>query len=542
MLRGFFYVARVRPRLSEVIVRYCADYRNKLFASLIGLTLCLVLFACCTSRRSSVEHELVIGARADEYVVEPLKSKLGMYPLNVQICEPLVRITADYQIEPLLASRWERHGDTWRFFLRPGVVFSNGQLLTSEAVRYTFARLLQGDRAGTYQHIYLDENSVRVVDDLTVDIAPARPNERLLEQIGHSNYSIIAPGTEPATQPIGTGPFKLVQYRRGELITVERNERYWGQPSPLNRLTFRFLPDDTTRVLSLQAGEVGMILDVPREQAATLRAQAGTHVVEAPVGRVASIFLNIHGQAPYNLLANRNVRRALALAIDRRALIERVWEGNGELVATIGPRALLGDHGSLVEGFPYDPRQAAHLLEQEWWLVGADGVRARDGRRLSLTLIAWPEFDTATLEFVQGQLAIIGIELRIVRSPDAASYQARIEAGEFDLDLEGPNQNDANPIFLPALRFYSRSSGRTVRYFAPGNRFDEIIEAGLAATERDEVMRRSAEAQRIITDEEAIAVPLAGLKRIHAMRDGVRGFSPHPSLLNQRWDTISVER
>jgi peptide/nickel transport system substrate-binding protein len=485
---------------------------------------------------------LVIGARADDYVVEPLKSKLGMYPLNVQICEPLVRITSDYQIEPLLATRWERQGTTWRFFLRPGVLFSNGQPLTSEAVRYTFTRLLKGDRAGTYQHTYLNEDSVRVVDDLTVDIRPERPNERLLEQLGHASYSIIAPGTEPATEPIGTGPFKLVRYQRDELISVERNERYWGQRPPLNRLTFRFLPDDTTRVLSLQAGEVGMILDVPREQSATLRAQADTRIVDAPVGRVASFFLNIHGQPPFDLLANRNVRRALAMAIDRRALIEKVWEGNGELISTIGPRAMLGDYGAMVEGFAYDPQQAAHLLTQDGWITGTDGVRVRDGRPLSLTLIAWPEFDTATLEFIQAQFAAIGIELQIMRSPDMPSYQARIDVGEFDLDLEAGNQNDANPIFLPALRFYSKSPGKTIRFFAPGSRFDEIIEAGLEATARDQVMRRSAEAQHIIIDEEAIAIPLAGLKRIYAMRDEVRGFTPHPSLLNQRWDTISVER
>lgn len=504
------------------------------------LVLCIALLACGVRRQPSDARELVIGARADDYVVEPLKSKLGMYPLNVQICEPLVRINADYQVEPLLATAWERRGDTWRFFLRPGIVFSTGQPLTGEAVKYTFERLARGDRAGLYQHVYLGETSVRMVDDLTVDITPERPNPHLLEQIGHANYGIIAPGTEPAVAPIGTGPFKLLEYRRGEWLKLERNERHWGRRPDLDRLTFRFLPDDTTRVLALEAGEVGMILDVPREQASALRARAGVRMTEAPVGRVASLFLNIHGKPPYDLLSNRDVRRALALAIDRRALIEKVWDVNGELVSTIGPSSMLGQYAQLVQGFAHEPAQAAQLLAQEGWLPGTDGVRARDGRRLTLTLIAWAEFDTATLEFVQAQLAQVGVELRIVRSPDSASYQARVESGEFDLDLEAPNQNDANPLFLPALRFYSKSSGKTVRYFAPGGRFDEIIEAGLGANEREEVMRRSAEAQRLLVDEEIIVIPLAGLKRIYAMREDVRGFTLHPSLLNQRWDAISV--
>jgi len=509
---------------------------------LIGISLCFLLIACGGNRKAGNEDELIIAVRADDYVIEPLKSKLGMYPLNVQICEPLVRITADYGIEPLLATRWERHGNTWRFFLRPNVVFSNGQPLTSEAVKYTFARLVKGDRAGIYQHTYVGENSIGVVDELTVDITPERPNQHLLEQLGHANYSIIAPETEPAMLPVGTGPFKLVEYRRGEWFKAERNELYWGTRAGLRRMTFRFLPDDTTRVLALQAGEAGMILDVPREQASTLRTQAGMSVIEAPVGRVAAIFLNSHGKAPHDLLANRNLRRAIASSIDRRTLIEKVWDGNGEIIATMGPRAMLGNYASQVQSIAFDKEQAAHLLAQEGWLAGADGVRVRNGRRLTLTMIAWPEFDTATLEFIQAQLATIGIELRIVRSADQAAYLARIEAGEFDLDLEAPNQNDANPMFLPALRFYSKSSSKTVRYFAPGRGFDAIIEAGLETDQRDETMRRSAEAQRVLVDEEAVVIPLAGLKRIYATRVNLHGFNPHPSLLNQRWDTISTQR
>lgn len=230
------------------------------------------------------------------------------------------------------------------------------------------------------------------------------------------------------------------------------------------------------------------------------------------------------------------------MAIDRRALIEKVWEGNGEMSATIGPKAMLGDYASLVKGVPYDLQQAAQILDRAGWQPGSDGVRMRDGRRLSLTLIAWADFDKATLEFIQAQLAAIGIEIRIVKSPDTASYQARIESGEFDIDLEGPNQNDANPIFLPALRFYSKSSGKTVRYFAPGSLFDEIIEAGLTADDRDQVMRRSAEAQHLLVDVETSVIPLAGLKRIYAMSDKVADFNPHPSLLNQRWDMITIKR
>ncbi|HXG86486.1 MAG TPA: ABC transporter substrate-binding protein [Pyrinomonadaceae bacterium] len=129
------------------------NYHCKLFLSLLGLSLLFLSFAACGgNKRTGTETELIIGVRADDYIIEPLKSRRGVYPLNTQICESLVRITADYRIEPLLATRWERRGNTWRFFLRPNVFFSTGQPLTSEAVKYTFERMVKGDAPGVFHN------------------------------------------------------------------------------------------------------------------------------------------------------------------------------------------------------------------------------------------------------------------------------------------------------------------------------------------------------------------------------------------------------
>ena len=166
----------------------------------------------------------------------------------------------------------------------------------------------------------------------------------------------------------------------------------------------------------------------------------------------------------------------------------------------------------------------------------------KERRPLELTFIAWPEFDAAVLEFIQGQLAAAGISLRIMRFPDQASYDARLNNGAFDLDLEAGSQNDADPMFLPTLRFYSKSPIRSTPWFVLNERFDNIIVAGLHATERAAVQRRSAEAMHMIVDEDVVAIPLAGLGRIYAMRDGVTGFVPHPSQLNQQWSGLSRRR
>ena len=134
-----------------------------------------------------------------------------------------------------------------------------------------------------------------------------------------------------------------------------------------------------------------------------------------------------------------------------------------------------------------------------------------------------------------------GIELTIPFQLDMPAYRELIDRGTFDVDLEAPNQNDANPISLAALRFYRPSGVPSSVNFAPGGRFDEVIEKGLAELVRDGVQRRSAEAQKILIDDETIVIPLGGLTRLTATRAGIRGFVAHPSQLNLQWSGVRSE-
>ncbi len=521
------WMSRRRSRRSRDLLRFCSV-----------LVLTCLLTDCHPAPKERVVDELRIGARQDDFITPPKRSQLGMYPINTNICEPLVRLRNDYTVEPLLAERWEFRGEnTWRFYLRRGVYFSDGRPLTSEAVRWSIAVAARRE-----PHTYLDERSIRIIDDLTFDLTPSQPNQRLLDQLVHPSYGILAPGSEPSNGPIGTGPFKFAGYRRDEWIAVERNERYWGERAKLRRIVFRFLPDEVTRMLSLQAGEVDMILDVPRAQATQLAQDRRFRVLEAPVGRVIAMFLNIHGHPPFDLLHDRTLRLAVAMAIDREVMIRDVWGGYGKVVATIGPPAMLGEFAVTVKGVNFDRGGAIELLERAGWKRGNDGVRVSEGRRLTLTLIAWPELDLAALEFLQAQLRVVGIELRVMRSPDNPSYVERINSGAFDISLEAPSQNDADPIFLPALRFYSESPVKSVPFFAPGPHYDAIIARALQTTERLEVQRSSSEAMRLLIDEEVVVIPLAGHGRMYAMGDGVSGFVPHPSQLNQQWSAIDISR
>ncbi|MEJ7901312.1 MAG: ABC transporter substrate-binding protein, partial [Thermomicrobiales bacterium] len=209
-----------------------------------------------------------VGVSEDGYRVDE-RANVGFFPLNTNIFESLVYLTPEYQIEPRLAESWEFvEPGTWRIVLRQDVTFHDGTPFTAEAVKYTMDRIA-ANGGGV---LSVGEESTVIVDDYTVEITPTVVNMRLMEQIGHPNNSILPTGLNPAESRIGTGPFREVEYVAADHYTVEANADYWGEAPGVSEITFQFYPDPTARLLALQAGDVDLIVDVPRQSAAQVEA------------------------------------------------------------------------------------------------------------------------------------------------------------------------------------------------------------------------------------------------------------------------------
>lgn len=483
---------------------------------------------------ASRQRAVVIGAAADEYTLRDNRERVGMYPLNTSICETLVQLTPDFRVEPGLATSWEYLGDnTHRFHLRNGVSFHDGQPFDARSAKYSL------EREGAVQYSFLTPESVRIVDDTTIDVRPGIPNRRLVEQLVHPTYSMIAPGSS-GSEPVCTGPFRLLEYVADDHITVVRYDDYWGAPAGLDTLSFRFIPDQNTRALALRSGELDGVIDVHRATATSLEAMPGIRVVEAPAGAVLMLYLATAGAPGFEVLGDRRIRRAVALAIDRTALAEQILEGRATSVHTVNPPAVLGAHADGLRGIPHDPVEAGRMLDEAGWRMAPDGLRRQDGRPLELNLIPQTgSVDPEVSQFVQAALEEVGIGVRIHRL-ERAAYSTRLNSGRFDLDIELPNQNDANPAFLLALRWYSGSDVASAAYMRGGPRFDRAVERALAAGTEDSVRAQAAEATRILLEEEVAAVPLVGVYRIYAFGDRVLGFHPHPSKTNQSWAGVYV--
>lgn len=486
---------------------------------------------------------LMVGAGPDGYTTTGLEANVAQYPLDAGVYETLVRMTPEYDLVPALATEWTfQEPNTWRFALRRGVTFHDGRPFTAEAVKHTFDRI--AEQGGGLMQI--SKESTVIVDDHTVEVTPGVENSRLPEQTVHPSLSILAPGTDPAGERIGTGPFRFVSYRPKQELAVRRYEGYWDEKAALQAVTFRFMPDPNSRRLALQAGDVAVIYEVPPNAVENLRSGGGFTVATAPVGGFEGVYVN-GTDSGHPALSDRRVRQAIGYAFDRSAVIQAGFSGLAADAQTLVPPRLLGrENARAIQGYTHDPRRAARLLDEAGWRIGGGGVRAKGGTPLELSLINGfpdPEAHGPIPELLQAQLAEVGIGVEIVKTADTAAYSERLNAGEGDLWLEQGGQNNASPTFFPALLFTTEDvSGSTEGYhalFSPGERYDQVIGRAVATPNPEKAKQLTAQALQILIDETAIVLPLAGTRAVYGLTADIQGFQPAPSELHQRFNTVS---
>ncbi|MGH9222380.1 MAG: ABC transporter substrate-binding protein [Acidimicrobiales bacterium] len=494
--------------------------------------------------------ELKVGFTEDQYITQATSTNdvnVGVYPLNMNISETLVLFGTNYELKPLLAERWEfRAPNTWRFFIRRGVTFHDGQPLNANTVKAglfdRLARVLTN--GGT---VRAGPNSAVVVDEYTLDFTSLVTNYRVPEQLVHPQNGVFAPGSDFSRKPVGTGAFKFVSYAPKETIVAERNDTYWGQKAGVAKITARFYPDSNARRLALEAGDVDVIYQVPAPDVKGLKSRGFT-IQNSAVGAYEAMFANIKGTGDRDILSDVNVRKAVALAVDRKALVDGVLEGQGSADQTVIPPGALGSYASAIKGFTTDLAQARTLLDNAGWRVGSDGIREKSGRKLKLRLISgFPaaEVHRPIPTFLQAQLKNVGIDVEIIETPDSPAYTDRLTAKDGDLYLEQGNQNDANPAFLPGLLWYSgpeTSGGNYQPIIGPGvdSKFDQLLKPVFTEPDRDKVQKATADAVHEIVDNVVAIIPLNGIFRIYGMKKSVQGFQPHFAFLQVRWEGVTV--
>src|SRR5690554_3194026 len=370
-------------------------------------------------------RDLTIALRSEPSSMDPqFHSLTPNTQLSETLFDPLVRTDGTAKPVPSLAESWTVDGNVWTFKLRPGVKFSDGSEFTAQDVLFTYDRVPKVPNSPSSYSLYLSTvEKVEAPDPMTVVITTKGPSPVLLANLSMvpimSHKAASGPAPEGKTTVelnrgdglVGTGPYKFVSWKRGAEIIFERNEHYWGEKPAWDKVTYRPISNSAARVAALLAGDVDVIEDPSTDDLPQLKKDDRLYVQETPSVRVIYLALNQGDEVPpgmvgtdgKNPLTDQRVRKALSLAIDRKAIVERVMDGVGLPAGNLLAFPAFGTSEKYSKVAPADPEQAKKLLAEAGYpdgfslsLGSPDGRYTNDKRIAQVVAAMWARIGVKT--------------------------------------------------------------------------------------------------------------------------------------------------
>lgn len=294
--------------------------------------------------------------------------------VNINMFDSLVHKSAKLEYEPSLATSWKALNDTtWEFKIRNGVKFHNGDVMTAEDVKYSFDRVLdQTKKSPQYGNIRAIKE-VRIVNADTIHLLTDKPFPLLLERmvffpiVPKKHIEKVGDQAFGESAAVGTGPWKLVEWKRGQHIRLESFDQHWRGKPAFKHLVIRAIPEVATQVAELKTGGVDIIRNVSADLVPDLKSHPQTSVSSAPILRTHYVHFDMRVE-PFN---KKLVRLAANHAIDREAIVQKMMAGLGRVVPTVVHPAAFGYDPSITP-YPYDPKKARELLAQAGYPNGVD--------------------------------------------------------------------------------------------------------------------------------------------------------------------------
>jgi peptide/nickel transport system substrate-binding protein len=466
--------------------------------------------------------QLQIGKAQEAVGLDPaLVTAASSFQIIFPVYEQLVAFDAENQPQPELATEWENPDDTtFIFHLREDVTFHDGTPLTAAAVKHSFERILDPDLASPWLSQLEPIESIEVVDDLTVQLNLSQAYGPLLATLGQP-YAAIVPESDADLQTtmIGTGPFRLEAYTQDVETVMAANPDYWDAGAPLLAgLTYRILPDEAARLAAVRTGEINLTTLANPAAVSLASREEGVQVVTQETTDYYLLGFNTR-QAP---LDDVRVRQAISLSVDRQALLDAVFFGEGRVTGPIVPT--LGDWATPVEELPFstpDPARAAELLAE----AGLEG-----GFELSIMASPlYPEFINIAL-VLQSQLQAAGITV-VLDQVEWGTFIERWRERDFVsfVSFNGSG-NDPDRALFPA--FSTDGSVNAFQFSDPA--IDELLAEGRATFDTERRREIYREVEQFLA-EAAPALFLATRMAYYALGNNVQGFEPNPI---DTWDTL----
>ena len=366
--------------------------------------LLLSLAAACGN---AMARELTIALPGNVNTLDPDKTNTVGTDLSViaHLYTPLVDRGPDLKLRPGLATRWEAVDDTtWRFTLREGVTFPNGEKLDAEAVKWNVARVLDPATAARNRPWFANITEVRVVSPTVVEFLTRTPYPDLPAQMGM--FFLMPPkwtaDNNANVSALGSGPYTLERFASGDRVVLTARPDYWGEKPAFERVTFRIMPEDSARVAAILAGDIDFATALPVSELERVNRSSRARAGSVPSTRVMFVKLNA-ARPPFQ--DNAKLWRALNLAVDKEGINQALMGGLGQVAACqpLSP-AYFGFNPAL-KPIPYDPAAARKLLAEAGFPRGLSmELEVPTGRYLQAQDIS---------QIVAAQLSEIGVNVSI---------------------------------------------------------------------------------------------------------------------------------
>ncbi|MFE7408328.1 ABC transporter substrate-binding protein [Isoptericola sp. NPDC057559] len=474
--------------------------------------------------------DLTFAITVDSHCIDP--QQVGNNDAIAAARQTVASLTAQDpgsgKILPWLAEGWEVNDDasSYTFHLRDDATFADGTPIDAEAVKTNFDAIVDlGAVASLGSQYLVGYAGTTVEDERTVTVDFDEPSAQFLQATSTFSLGLLSPASAKlsaedrcAGKYVGSGPFAVKSYTQDQEIVLEKVKGYaWGSEANahtgeayLDTVTFKVIPEAGVRTGSLQSGQI----DATAALNAVDLPQFDGHGFWLQYRANPGVVFNLFPNESSPLAADEAVRTAIVKGIDRQQIVDTVLTPQDQPATGV-----LSHSTPLFEGaddlLAYDPDGAKKILDDAGWVTGADGIREKDGTKLSTTVTFWqvPE----PLELVQQQLRQIGVDLQLKHVTVAESEAAK-ESGDFDFDYYNLTRSDAD-----VLRTIFSANARNINQRDP-EEVDTLLDDSAAATDPEERKKLVAEASRLLI-ERGHAIPVYELSTTIAAADRVQGLT-----------------
>lgn len=387
-----------------------------------------------------VRDELIFVNYRDIRDLNPHLYAGEMYAQSI-LYDTLVSITAD-GYEGCLAESWDisEDGRTYTFHIRPNVLFSDGEKCDANAILANFNAILENRERHTWLEMMNLLVGVSAPDENTFVIEMSEPYYPMLTELGCIRpFAMISPSCmingstkDGVNGHIGTGPYVLTDFVTDEYAVFERNENYWGKAPAIRKITVKVIPDNQTRIMALESGEIDLIFGKNMIDADAISQYLDSDKFTVGLSDPTST-RHIVMNTTHEILGDPAVRKALQHATDRQTISDGIFYGLEQpadtLYATTVPYCNVG-----LKPYEYSTETAAQILDEAGWVLGSDKMRAKDGRQLALDLLYNSDSVTekTIAEYLQSEYLKLGISMTI-HGEEEQSYRDNMKAGNFDM-------------------------------------------------------------------------------------------------------------